>query len=86
MAVDMVARFLANGKTGGGIDGYSKSEIDAMLSGKVDAQEVAKLSEDLAEKVDASDIEQVKKLGNCGKYEVRNETFCFGKGTEEKDF
>ena len=86
MAVDMVARFLANGKTGGGIDGYSKSEIDAMLSGKADAQEVTKLSEDLAEKVDASDIEQVKNWATAENTKLETRLSVLEKGLKKKIF
>ena len=43
MAVDMVARFLANGKSGGGNDGYSKSEIDAKLNAKADQSALSAL-------------------------------------------
>ena len=86
MAVDMVARFLANGKSGGGNDGYSKSEIDAMLSGKADAQEVAKLSADLAEKVDASDIEQVKNWATAENTKLETRLSVLEKGLKKKIF
>lgn len=86
MAVDMVARFLVSRKSGGGIDGYSKSEIDAMLSGKADAQEVAKLSEDLAEKVDASDIEQVKNWATAENTKLETRLSVLEKGLKKKIF
>ena len=86
MAVDMVARFLASEKSGGGNDGYSKSEIDAMLSGKADAQEVAKLSEDLAEKVDASDIEQVKNWATAENTKLETRLSVLEKGLKKKIF
>ena len=86
MAVDMVARFLVSRKSGGSIDGYSKSEIDAMLSGKADAQEVAKLSEDLAEKVDASDIEQVKNWATAENTKLETRLSVLEKGLKKKIF
>lgn len=38
MAVDMIARLMAMGNSGGTVDAYTKAETDALLDGKADLQ------------------------------------------------